>query len=292
LSAVEKAREILEHLSNEIMSNPRIRVVQLFGSDSGFVVSHGVLATSTGVCDAALIPEVPFCTHGLTEHLVRAVFRREQRDVLGRTTLIQSHIPSSMVVMAETAIPIDALDYENAPAVGLTATEKEALEEFHENRKAGRRIEGRTPDELRDAGLKVVNVAIQMHIEHTIVKVQKELQLAGNLLPIIDWARLPKKTLSSEPRHLLRATPPNALDLITAQRLGVLAVDNALAGYSDFMISQWLTEYVLVPLELVTLGRKRVPERGMFWKSVLAKTGQPARMLCGQCRSKYQWLSQ
>jgi 6-phosphofructokinase 1 len=65
-------------------------------------------------------------------------------------------------------------------------------------------------------------------------------------------------------------------DVIFGQRLGALAVDNALAGYSDFMISQWNTEFVLVPLELVVLGRKRLPPDGIFWKSVLASTGQPA----------------
>jgi hypothetical protein len=47
-----------------------------------------------------------------------------------------------------------------------------------------------------------------------------------------------------------------------------------MAGYTDFMVSQWLTEYVLVPLPLVVLGRKRVPIKGVFWKSVVAKTGQ------------------
>jgi len=52
------------------------------------------------------------------------------------------------------------------------------------------------------------------------------------------------------------------------------AVDNAMAGYTDFMISQWLTEFVLVPLKLVILGRKRIPQSGIFWKSVLAKTQQ------------------
>ena len=287
LSAVEKAREILEHLSNEVTSNPRICVVQLFGSDSGFVVSHGVLATSVGVCDAALIPEVPFCTHGLTEHLVRAVFRREQRRARERpASASSSNIPSSMVVMAETAIPIDALDYENDPTVGLTSDEKDALDKFDADRKAGRRIEGRTPDDLRNAGLKIVKAAIQMHIPTSIPKVQKELEQEKNSLPIINWTAKPTKTLSSEPRHLLRAIPPNTLDLITAQRLGLLAVDNALAGYTDFMISQWLTEYVLVPLELVALGRKRIPEKGMFWKSVVGKTGQPARMVCRHCQSK------
>jgi 6-phosphofructokinase len=72
--------------------------------------------------------------------------------------------------------------------------------------------------------------------------------------------------------------PPSCLDIIIGNRLGTLAVDNALAGYTDFMISQWLTEYVLVPLELVVLGRKRIPESGIFWKTVLAKTGQPAKL--------------
>ena len=56
---------------------------------------------------------------------------------------------------------------------------------------------------------------------------------------------------------------------------GNLAVDNALAGFTDFMISQWLTEYVLVPLELVARGQKHVPPGGIFWKQVVASTGQP-----------------
>jgi hypothetical protein len=46
-----------------------------------------------------------------------------------------------------------------------------------------------------------------------------------------------------------------------------------MAGYTDFMISQWLTEFVLVPLPLVVLGRKQIHKEGIFWKSVLAKTG-------------------
>jgi hypothetical protein len=62
------------------------------------------------------------------------------------------------------------------------------------------------------------------------------------------------------------------------QRLGMLAVDNAMAGLTDFMISQWLTEYVLVPLKSVVLGRKHIPGSGIFWNSVRAKTGQPAEM--------------
>ena len=91
---------------------------------------------------------------------------------------------------------------------------------------------------------------------------------------LTDWTKL--RVFTNEPRHLLRAIPPSCSDIIIGHRLGTLAVDNAMAGYTDFMISQWLTEYVLVPLKLVVLGRKRIPQNGIFWKSVLAKTGQPA----------------
>ena len=77
----------------------------------------------------------------------------------------------------------------------------------------------------------------------------------------------------------MRSISPSCSDIIFGQRLGMLAVDNAMAGYTDFMISQWLTEYVLVPLKLVTLGRKRIPPKGIFWRSVLDKTGQPEDMV-------------
>jgi hypothetical protein len=41
------------------------------------------------------------------------------------------------------------------------------------------------------------------------------------------------------------------------------------------MISQWLTEYAMVPLPLIILSRKRIPKEGIFWNSVRATTGQP-----------------
>lgn len=79
----------------------------------------------------------------------------------------------------------------------------------------------------------------------------------------------------NQPRHYIRALPANAHDQIYCDRLGALAVDNALAGYTDCMISHWVTEFVLVPLSLVALGKKSVPVNGMFWKQVVSSTGQP-----------------
>jgi hypothetical protein len=52
-----------------------------------------------------------------------------------------------------------------------------------------------------------------------------------------------------------------------------------MAGYRDFMVSQWLTEYVMVPLRLVVLGRKRVPRGGAFLANARASTGQPVDLV-------------
>ncbi len=79
----------------------------------------------------------------------------------------------------------------------------------------------------------------------------------------------------NQPRHNIRAVAANAHDQIYCERLGALAVDNALAGYTDFMVSQWMTEYVLVPLQLATMGQKSIPLEGVFWKQVMNITGQP-----------------
>lgn len=90
-----------------------------------------------------------------------------------------------------------------------------------------------------------------------------------------DGANRKVEVFDNQPRHNIRAIPANPQDQIYCERLGALAVDNALAGYTDFMISQWLTEYVLVPLEIVQDRHKRIPPAGIFWKQVVGSTGQP-----------------
>ena len=360
LSAVEKAREFVDHLAVEIKSNPRLGIVQLFGSDSGFVVSHAVLSGRTGICDIALIPEVPFSMQSLGNTL-KEKFRSRGGNY-------------GLVVMAETAIPTDAMNYVDYPSnlpeyinakfyeeylikdiskdeiklieqyykmdnksgnytlaskinedikddiisifyntkylnfinfyklnsedientllsdgdnikfqknlkeknwdelhkllnsigyyhyieIDLSHDEKAAIKNYMKLRNRNQRIQGQTNDYLRTAGLKILGRGIQ------------ELN--------IDWGKN-FRVLMNEPRHLLRAIPPSTIDIIFGSRLGTLAVDNAMAGYYDVMISQWLTEFVLVPLKLVVLGRKRIPNNGVFWKSVLSKTGQPSNLV-------------
>lgn len=252
MSAVERAREVVECLHTEVKSNPRLCVLQLFGSDSGFVVSHAVLASGRDHCDAALIPESEFSIDALATHMVRRI---------APPATPRREMPYGLVVMAETAIPTDARKY----LKWLDESERAVVMEYLNDRDNDRRIEGQTDDVLRNAGLKMVTAGLR-----TLVPEMGVAMDGGNNHY---WEQM--RVVTNEPRHLLRAVSPSSQDIINGQRLGTLAVDNAMAGYTDFMISQWLTEYVLVPLDLVKLGRKRIPRTGIFWKSVVAKTGQP-----------------
>jgi 6-phosphofructokinase 1 len=99
--------------------------------------------------------------------------------------------------------------------------------------------------------------------------------LSGRLL---DTTGQPIPVFENRPLHNIRAGGPDAHDQIYCERLGALAVDSALAGFTDFLVSQWLTEFVLVPLELVSGKRKSIPPEGMFWKQVCSMTGQPGNL--------------
>ncbi|MEQ1860684.1 MAG: 6-phosphofructokinase [Chthoniobacteraceae bacterium] len=256
MSAVEKAREVIEHIHTEVTSNPRLGIVQLFGSVSGFVVSHAVLAGSTPDCYLALVPEVAF----------------KLREVAGYLRgKLNKHAPlvRGLIVMAESALPEDALEvlaelreaqvHSGAhPDPILTDAEENAVNAYLQLGKAGKTLSGQTSDHLRTACLKLVSKGLEFFLKRYSLR-------KGD-----GWEKL--RVVTNEPRHIIRAIPPSCQDIITGRRLGSLAVDNAMAGYTDFMISQWLTEFVLVPLPLVILGRKRIHRDGIFWKSVLAKT--------------------
>lgn len=256
MSAVEKAKQFVLQLHTEASSNPRLGIMQLFGSDSGFVVTHAALAS--GVCDYVLIPEADFSMEVLCEFIKKKLKSRYKRGQDGKS-------PFGMILMAETAIPRDGINspgckYIDDPDVGLEKEEKIAIEKFIAD---GRRVQGQTQDALRRGGIKIISRVVQKEIRQ--------------MKPGQYWEKF--RVFTNEPRHLIRAIDPSVQDVIFGQRMGTLAVDNAMAGYTDFMISQWLTEYVLVPLKLVVLGRKRVPQKGIFWKSVLANTGQPHEMV-------------
>jgi 6-phosphofructokinase len=91
---------------------------------------------------------------------------------------------------------------------------------------------------------------------------------------LFDARRRAITTFVNRPRHHIRAIAPNAADRTYCERLGALAVESGLAGYTGCMVSYWLNEYVLVPLAL-SAGKRSVAMGGLFWKQIILSTGQP-----------------
>ncbi|MCX7846097.1 MAG: hypothetical protein N2312_05735 [Dictyoglomaceae bacterium] len=83
-------------------------------------------------------------------------------------------------------------------------------------------------------------------------------------------------------QHIIRSIAPNAHDQVYCRRLADMIVDSCLAGYTNFMISFWLTEYVLIPLKFAAKGGlseegyKTFPIGGIFWRTVKRCIGQPS----------------
>lgn len=88
------------------------------------------------------------------------------------------------------------------------------------------------------------------------------------------------RVIGNQPQHLIRSIAPNSNDQVYCRRLADMVVDSCLGGYTNFMTSLWLTEYVIVPLVfpvqggLAKEGYKTFPIGG-FWRTVLRSTGQP-----------------
>lgn len=269
LSAVEEARQDIIQLSTEAKSNPRVGIMQLFGSSSGYVVSHAALGSN--VCDLALIPELEFSMVDVCNYMRLRLSERRypttQRAMMNRN-------PYGLIVMAETAIPTDFEKYIDDDYVGLTDAEKIELKNF---KIKGRHVLGQTPDALRSAGLKIVSRVLQKYIRVVMGKGDEvalgwDVSFQPQSEPDSYWESF--RVFTNEPRHLIRSMEPTVSDVAYGIRLGTMAVDMALAGYTDCMVSQWLTEYVVVPLKLVVLGRKQVPKAGIFWRTVVSKTEQ------------------
>ena len=104
LSAVEKAKEAVLELHTEVTSNPRLCIIQLFGSDSGFVASHAALAS--GVCDAVLVPEMDtdISLDGLSRYICGKLRARRAANTN----------PYGIILMAESFIPSDVGRYLHA----------------------------------------------------------------------------------------------------------------------------------------------------------------------------------
>ena len=128
----------------EAESNPRLCVIQLFGSDSAFVVTHTV--SVIGVCDLFLIPEVPF----IRDALIDTSMQRSVEDIVKKRYSRDRARDDSHGLRRQSPMTLTVFRRTRS----RTHAEREG-----ENRifsKTGR-VFGQTPDELRSGGSKLTS---------------------------------------------------------------------------------------------------------------------------------------
>jgi 6-phosphofructokinase 1 len=81
-----------------------------------------------------------------------------------------------------------------------------------------------------------------------------------------------------DPSYIIRSVPANSNDRVYCGFLGQSAVHAGMAGKTGMVVSKWNGCYVHIPLQLVTLKRKKIDLHSNFWRAVLESTGQPRRL--------------
>ncbi len=77
-----------------------------------------------------------------------------------------------------------------------------------------------------------------------------------------------------DPSYIIRSVRANANDCVYCGFLGQHAVHAAMAGKTDMVVSRLQARYVHLPLNLVTLRRKKLNVKSDYWRAVLESTGQ------------------
>jgi len=77
-----------------------------------------------------------------------------------------------------------------------------------------------------------------------------------------------------DPSYIIRSVPANANDRVYCGFLGQNAVHAAMAGKTGMVVSRLQSRFVHVPLELVTMKRKKLNIEADYWRAVIESTGQ------------------
>ena len=82
-----------------------------------------------------------------------------------------------------------------------------------------------------------------------------------------------------DPSYIIRSCVPDTDDSILCDQLARRAAHAAMAGKTGVVVSYLNENFVHVPIPMVVATKRRVDPEGELWASVLATTGQPARMV-------------
>jgi 6-phosphofructokinase 1 len=81
-----------------------------------------------------------------------------------------------------------------------------------------------------------------------------------------------------DPSYIIRSQPANPHDSAFCLLMGHSAVHAGMAGRTGMIIGYWNNLYTHLPITLAVSERRKIDPQGWLWNSVLASTGQPAKM--------------
>jgi len=82
-----------------------------------------------------------------------------------------------------------------------------------------------------------------------------------------------------DPSYIIRSAPANANDSLFCNLLAQNAVHAAMAGRTGFVVGNWNSQFILLPLSMVIQQRKKISIEGELWSNVLETTGQPKNFI-------------
>jgi len=80
-----------------------------------------------------------------------------------------------------------------------------------------------------------------------------------------------------DPSYLIRSSPANAADSVLCDLYARNAVHAAMAGKTGLVIGFLHDSFIHIPIEMLVLEKKQIDPDSIWWRAVLAATGQPVR---------------
>jgi 6-phosphofructokinase 1 len=269
-TTVDNAIQFLRDFHREAETLERVGIVELFGADSGFVALHAAYAS--GEADYVLIPEMMGGTiKSASDELQKAI--AHIRDRLEKKRHAMLVVAEGATTRAYEAMMSDAEERKRRICAGLEEMENLAGPLMTEQTAAAREkvrasfvasaesIKELTPGQVSDT-------SALKGFQHGRKKEQEKAfaELVEYIKRIIGH-----DVFFSQPRHLIRATPPNGFDMDLCKYTGKLMVDTALSGFTRCAVHLWQGNYVLVPLETAVAKLKRVDTSGYYFMSMWEK---------------------
>lgn len=81
-----------------------------------------------------------------------------------------------------------------------------------------------------------------------------------------------------DPSYIIRSAAASADDSKFCNQLAQYAVHAAMAGKTDFVVSNWNSHFTIIPIAAAVSERKKIQLNSELWLNVLDATGQPETM--------------